>query len=358
MREEKDKRTIPEPTRWVHTGRNVQDSEATSRTKVNTDTDGWDKPVDYNFNAPVREESKFDLSKGFWNAIQPQKPAFDEERAERLKRLARVNAFGDFMKHLGAFAGSGYAPTEKRQENKNVLRAFAELDKMRELYDNRMDKYNSLKFNTDLQDLAYQRNRADQDYERKYRSEENAAMRDWQTRENIRKNKEQAYYTNNTKKINTQHGEVNQFKNADLLNAELEAKRSKGGSGKGPFARVQFKNSKDIITAEEWQARQALAELKNIYADVITKAATGSHQLTDAEQRIVNDIGMLDAAMEKGNNSSAVKDLFARYLENNWPKLQYIWKNVNPQPQVTVSDSGATDEAKPGETGTALPGHK
>lgn len=86
-----------------------------------------------------------------------KKPEFDAERAKRLERVAKVNAFGDLMKHLGNLAGGGYAPTEKRQENKGVLRAFQELNKMRDLYDERLNRYNDKHENLLLADIQAQR---------------------------------------------------------------------------------------------------------------------------------------------------------------------------------------------------------
>lgn len=86
-----------------------------------------------------------------------KKPEFDAERAKRLERVAKLNAFGDLVKHLGNFAGRGYAPVEKRQENKNVLRAFQELDKMRGLYDERMDRYNNKREGWLLADMQAQK---------------------------------------------------------------------------------------------------------------------------------------------------------------------------------------------------------
>lgn len=56
----------------------------------------------------------------------------EDERMKRLDRVAKVNAFGDLMKHLGAFAGGGYAPTQKRTENPGVLSALQKIDRIRE----------------------------------------------------------------------------------------------------------------------------------------------------------------------------------------------------------------------------------
>lgn len=149
METEDKKRQMP----WVQnekvvsssTGTRNSNSTSTQKTDIDVDlNDEMYQPVEIDYTPgkfKYDDQSEDGLLKQIGKYIK--RPEFDKERAERLKRVARVNAFGDLMKHLGAFAGGGYAPTQKRQENQGVLRAFQELDKMRDLYDSRMDKYNN-----------------------------------------------------------------------------------------------------------------------------------------------------------------------------------------------------------------------
>lgn len=119
-------------------------NHAEQQTKIDIDSDGENfQPVALDY-APGKFKFNGDDPDGLLAQISrySKKPEWDAGREDRLKRVARVNALGDLMKHLGAFAGGGYAPVEKRQENKATLRAFQELDRMRELYDARNDSYN------------------------------------------------------------------------------------------------------------------------------------------------------------------------------------------------------------------------
>lgn len=121
-----------------------QFGHSVQRTDIDTDLNGaYFQPIEIKY-TPANFKYNPDDPDGLLAQFKKyaKKPEWDAEREKRLKAVARINALGDLFKHLGAFAGGGYAPVEKRQENKNVLRAFAELDKMRDLYDNRMDRYN------------------------------------------------------------------------------------------------------------------------------------------------------------------------------------------------------------------------
>lgn len=312
----------------IQVGETRSTGSSTSGMKVNMDTTGWDKPADYAFKAPEHAPFKYNEADGIMGLFKPKEPEYDAAREERLKRIARVNAFGDFVKHLGAFAGGGYAPTEKRGENQAVLRAFNDVDRMREVYDARKQQYDDKVLGLNIQDHMDQRGRYDRKNDREDALAKEAHDRNFQLQEELRRMKADAYLKNNTTQTGTQTGSTSQYQNLDLLVADMAAKRPAGGSGKGPFMRVQFKDSDRIVTAEEWQARQSVAVLKDIYADVINRAGgPDGSGLSVAEQKIVHDISMLDAAMANGNNSSAVKDLLASYLEAHWDKLSFIYRS-------------------------------
>lgn len=116
------------------------------------------KPEPFKYNPNSTDNLLAQISKYY------KPPVPDEEREKRLQSIARVNAFGDLMKHLGALAGGGYAPTERRQENKNVLRVFQELDKMRDLYNQEKGRYDDTMARYAIADRneALQRHNAEQ----------------------------------------------------------------------------------------------------------------------------------------------------------------------------------------------------
>lgn len=231
--EEKKKKAVPEEEAWnpVKAGENRSNGSSTTRTEVTGDTSGWNEPAEYDFKAPEKKEYKYNPDEGLWSMFGPKEPEYDAGREERLKRLARVNAFGDFVKHLGAFAGGGYAPVERRGENKPVLSAFQDLDRMREVYDAKQDQYNDKKLSLRMQDDANQRVRHERDYERDYNLAVKKYDTDYAQGEAVRKNKESAYWQGNLSQVNEQNGRTEQFQNKDLLLAELEGKKRTAGGG-------------------------------------------------------------------------------------------------------------------------------
>lgn len=230
IEKEKKKDAPVEKREWngVKTDESVSDSGSVSRIRVDVDTTGYDKPEKYDFKAPEREEYKYDPDKGFLSAFKPGKPEYDRDREWRLQRMARVNAFGDLLKHLGAFAGRGDAPVEKRQENKEVLRAFADLDRMREEYGAKKERYGDRMLSLQLQDDASQRAQHDREYERRYGEAKSAYDVDWQNREALRRAKMEAYYKDNTIQETEQHDRTSQYKDGSQLKEEADRNGGRG----------------------------------------------------------------------------------------------------------------------------------
>lgn len=215
----------------IQVGETRSTGSSTSGMKVNMDTTGWDKPADYAFKAPEHAPFKYNEADGIMGLFKPKEPEYDAAREERLKRIARVNAFGDFVKHLGAFAGGGYAPTEKRGENQAVLRAFNDVDRMREVYDARKQQYDDKVLGLNIQDHMDQRGRYDRKNDREDALAKEAHDRNFQLQEELRRMKADAYLKNNTTQTGTKNGSTSQYKNLDLLLAEMAGKK-KAGSGK------------------------------------------------------------------------------------------------------------------------------
>jgi hypothetical protein len=55
-------------------------------------------------------------------------PQENTEYTDRLRRVAKMQALGDLFKHLGNFAGRGYAPVERRQDNARLYQTLARSD--------------------------------------------------------------------------------------------------------------------------------------------------------------------------------------------------------------------------------------
>jgi len=59
-----------------------------------------------------------------------QKTLVDQET--RAKKLMKIQAFADLFKNLGGLAGSGYANVQQQQTSPQLLRAFGEVDRIRQ----------------------------------------------------------------------------------------------------------------------------------------------------------------------------------------------------------------------------------
>lgn len=250
METEDKKRQMP----WVQnekvvsssTGTRNSNSTSTQKTDINVDlNDEVYQPVGVDY---TPEKFKYDdqSEDGLLKQIGKyvKRPEFDKERAERLKRVARVNAFGDLMKHLGAFAGGGYAPTQKRQENQGVLRAFQELDKMRDLYDSRMDKYNNAMAGYVVADRNEALNRYNSDESRKLQlalaqAGYNKAAKDLQAGIETKRN---TVSTNENVSKGTERSDGVKTSSKNML----AGMGGSGSGGKGDFVRL-YAGPNDVI---------------------------------------------------------------------------------------------------------------
>lgn len=269
------------------------------------------------FVPPVRKKFEYDSQNGLATLFKPKEPKWDANREEHLQKVAKLNAFTDFLKHLGAFAGGGYAPVEKRQENQNVLRAFAELDKLRDTYKSDVDKYNNQVFNLNLRDYANQMDRADREYNREYE----AGLRNWDAqqrgaqwkkekefRENERKEAQKFTREENQKNRNDRKEALQGRLNNELKKAELKSQN------KEPFLTISTPNGKVGLTRSD-----AIAignRIEEIYKGVLEKKSSGE-ELTAEDEEILKDISLLTKSL--GENEALSDNAIRKIAEKYYP---------------------------------------
>ena len=137
----------------------TKETRTTTYEKVgNTDTD------------TVRDEpeKEYTPSNAYWdfinNSLDQYKPKPNTPDAERQQRLAKVHAITEGLRTLGeAFALHKGAPVERRNPNKNVLRALQEYNRIRATDDAKAYAFNNMAMNLRLKAMA-------QDDENRYRT--------------------------------------------------------------------------------------------------------------------------------------------------------------------------------------------
>lgn len=274
------------------------------------------------FIPPERKEVEYNPQNGLTALFKPEEPKWDASREEHLQKVAKLNAFTDFLKHLGAFAGAGYAPVEKRQENQNVLRAFAELDKLRDTYKADKDRYNDLVFNLNLKDYANQMDQADRKYNREY----DASLRNWNLQQRMAQWKREKEFRENERKeaqkFTREENEKNRTDRKMALQGKLESELKKTelkSQNKEPFLTVSTPDGKVPLTRSEAIAIGNRIEkmYKSIQekADRISSQKNSKEKLTDDETEILNDISLLTKSMGQNDalSDNAIRKIAEKY---------------------------------------------
>ena len=274
------------------------------------------------FIPPGRKEVEYNPQNGLTALFKPEEPKWDASREEHLQKVAKLNAFTDFLKHLGAFTGAGYAPVEKRQENQNVLRAFAELNKLRDTYKADKDRYNDLVFNLNLKDYANQMDQADRKYNREY----DASLRNWNARQRMAQWKREKEFRENERKeaqkFTREENEKNRTDRKMVLQGKLENELKKAelkSQNKEPFLTVSTPDGKVSLTRSDAIAIGNRIEkmYKSIQekADRISSQKNSKEKLTDADMEILNDISLLTKSMGQNDalSDNAIRKIAEKY---------------------------------------------
>lgn len=267
------------------------------------------------FVPPVRKEDKYDPQNGLAALFKPQEPKWDANREEHLQKVAKLSAFTDFLKHLGAFAGAGYAPVEKRQENQNVFRAFAELNKLRDTYKSDMDRYKDQVFNLNLRDYANQMDRADREYNREY----DTAFRNWNAKQKIaqwdREKEFRKEERGENQKFTREENQKNRNDRKEALQDRLRNELKKAelkSQNKESFLTVSTHDGKVILTRSD-----AIAignRVSEMYSELQDKKMKGE-ELEPEEKKLLNDINVSIKTMDQdgGLSDNAIRVFAEKY---------------------------------------------
>ena len=120
----------------------------------------------------MAKKAQYDPNKPYAGLIDLDKLVqWDQDKEQRLKRVARNNALADSFRLLGeAVYGSKGAPISARGTNPVILQSLSEYTRMDEDYKNRLDRWRLMDLQTNAKNIDYQigekRRGEDQDMQR------------------------------------------------------------------------------------------------------------------------------------------------------------------------------------------------
>lgn len=254
-----------------------------------------------------------------------------EDYADRYKKnaeTAKALAWGNLFTSLAKLGGWGAAPVIK-SENKPLMTAFAEADKVRDLYDQTKYAYDTAgrQMRQSYVDAARATHAATE--KAKYDAEQKrvdlaneAAMKS--------RNKTTTKYTYENdplealkrKKLNAEIAAINARKNLnDQQKAKLMAEIQSGGSAK-PFYAYAGKDGYTYNLTKS-QAQDIVTILKQ---DKTNPPEGVSQQYLD---KLDKDIGLLETALKYGQSDNATLAIISEYLSSNPERFQDILSRSN-----------------------------
>lgn len=277
-----------------------------------------------------------------------------EDYADRYKKnaeTAKALAWGNLFTSLAKLGGWGAAPVIK-SENKPLMTAFAEADKVRDLYDQTKYAYDTAgrQMRQSYVDAARATHAATE--KAKYDAEQKrvdlaneAAMKS--------RNKTTTKYTYENdplealkrQKLNAEIAAINARKDLnDQQKAKLIAEIQGGGSAK-PFYAYAGKDGYTYNLTKS-QAQDIVTKLKQ---DKINPPEGVSQQYLD---KLDKDIGLLETALQYGQADNATLAIIAEYLSSNPERFQDILSRSNRIR--TKSNVTFTPEAEEVDIDTAI----
>lgn len=277
-----------------------------------------------------------------------------EDYADRYKKnaeTAKALAWGNLFTSLAKLGGWGAAPVIK-SENKPLMTAFAEADKVRDLYDQTKYAYDTAgrQMRQSYVDAARATHAATE--KAKYDAEQKrvdlaneAAMKS--------RNKTTTKYTYENdplealkrQKLNAEIAAINARKDLnDQQKAKLIAEIQGGGSAK-PFYSYAGKDGYTYNLTKS-QAQDIVTILKQ---DKTNPPEGVSQQYLD---KLDKDIGLLETALQYGQADNATLAIIAEYLSSNPERFQDILSRSNRVR--TKSNVTFTPEAEEVDIDTAI----
>lgn len=273
------------------------------------------------------------------------------KRYKKNAETAKALAWGNLFTSLAKLGGWGAAPVIK-SENKPLMTAFADADKVRDLYDQTKYAYDTAgrQMRQSYVDAARATHAATE--KAKYDAEQKridlaneAAMKS--------RNKTTTKYTYENdplealkrQKLNAEIAAINARKDLnDQQKAKLIAEIQGGGSAK-PFYAYAGKDGYTYNLTKS-QAQDIVTILKQ---DKTNPPEGSSQQYLD---KLDNDIGLLETALKYGQSDNATLAIIAEYLSSNPERFQDILSRSNRVR--TKSNVTFTPEAEEVDIDTAI----
>lgn len=252
-------------------------------------------------------------------------------RHQKNAESAKALAWGNLITNLAKLGGWGYAPVVK-EDNAPLMKAFAEVDRMRELYDRTSDAYNQAgrqmrqnyiesaraahnasekakwdaeQKRVDLINEAALKNRAKTTTKRTYEDSSMDKLKEQKIRAEIAS-------------INARRDLTKQQKAKLIKEAEDKA----SGADKKPFYSYAGKDGYTYNLTKS-QAQDIVTKLKQ---DKNNPPEGLSQQYLD---KLDKDIGLLETALKYGQSDNATLAIIAEYLSSNPERFQDILSRSN-----------------------------
>ena len=150
--------------------------------------------------------------------IESNKPTYDQERENRLKRLGRAQKFTDAFSILAQAIGAGAGASVPQMQMNNSQSTSEAIRRMRELHENEEKRYNLMNFQERLRGLQYKQQEAMRGYENERQSAE------WKRRSEAEKQNQLEVIQRKHELDNDPTTIDNQLKARKQANDDLEAK--------------------------------------------------------------------------------------------------------------------------------------
>jgi hypothetical protein len=248
----------------------------------------------------------FDPNAPFLGLIQEEpKPEYDHKQEERLQRIARTNALGEAFRVLSDAVGGHRGGTiVPREQNQPVLHAFTELEKMRDKYGAKTDKYNDIVRNIKAQEIGYHIGEKRADDQRQFQSGERQATQEFQA---------------------GQAGEQREWQSGERKGQQTWQ------SGENALDRQLKKDLAALSETQAWERLrlQAAKDNKPFYRLLEPGNRDIGHDISESEfHAIINAISELPGSMSKikllglalGDENS--KEKLKLIIQDNWDKVR------------------------------------
>lgn len=177
--------------------------------------------------------------------IESNKPTYDHERENRLKRLGRAQKFTDAFTILAQAIGAGAGASVPQMQMNNSQSTSEAIRRMRELHENEQQRYDLMNFQERLRGLQYKQQTAMQRHEREMQNKE------WKKRSDAEKQNQIDVVNERYKLENDENSFDNKLKREKQDNDNRETASRINYNNAGAASRTAFANNETASTANK-----------------------------------------------------------------------------------------------------------